>query len=298
MGSMKNVLANPVPMKATSTDSGGGGGGIDGRERVARRQPPSPAVAAVQAAAVPKNSVGVGVGASGLWSAFVPPGSARRRGGIGGRGSSDGKSSANPPPHAAVSRAGSSSELLRKGSTGRSMPEGVPGGIVGRRSEPDRSSNDHSSAATRNRLLDCRGRSNDVSAAASNSGVGSAGSSGREQPPPALSTKKAILRHRREQEIPPPPRGIGQEFREGELECDCQYSRRFSLNHRLSANYVLNSLDRVTLDSFRVAGRSELYVYPDKERNVFYMTLSEVRGGGSCRGGEVKIVWRGVAGLM
>lgn len=73
-----------------------------------------------------------------------------------------------------------------------------------------------------------------------------------------------------------PPRAIGQEFREGELECECKYSRQFALNHRLQAKKVLKTLAGSTLERFRVHERSGLYVYPDRDRNVFYMTLSEV----------------------
>lgn len=73
-------------------------------------------------------------------------------------------------------------------------------------------------------------------------------------------------------------RVIGQAFRAGELECECKYSRRFPLYHRLQANRVLGTLAiSPALEGFRVQGRSGLYVYPDKENNFFYITLTEVR---------------------
>lgn len=77
--------------------------------------------------------------------------------------------------------------------------------------------------------------------------------------------------------IQPARRTIGQAFRPGELECDCRYSRRFLLYHRLQPKAVLGTLASSTLESFRVDGRNGLYVCPDKEGNVFYMTLMEVR---------------------
>lgn len=72
-----------------------------------------------------------------------------------------------------------------------------------------------------------------------------------------------------------PPREPGQAFREGELRCECKYSRRFPLYHRLQAQMVLVTLANMALDGFRVHGRSDLYVCPEKLGN-FYMTLSEV----------------------
>lgn len=77
--------------------------------------------------------------------------------------------------------------------------------------------------------------------------------------------------------IQPARRTIGQAFRPGELECECLYSRRFLLYHRLRPKTVLSTLANSTLESFRVQGRSGLYVCPDKEGDVFYMTLMEVR---------------------
>lgn len=73
-------------------------------------------------------------------------------------------------------------------------------------------------------------------------------------------------------------RTIGQEFRPGEFECECRYSRQFLLYHRLRPKAVLSTLaSSKTLETFRVQGRSGLYVCPDEEGNVFYMTLMEVR---------------------
>lgn len=77
-----------------------------------------------------------------------------------------------------------------------------------------------------------------------------------------------------------PPRTLGQGFREGELQCECKYSRRFPMNHRLQMKPVLTHLAGKTLQGCRVQERTGLYVYPDKHKNVFYMTLSEVGGGG------------------
>lgn len=75
------------------------------------------------------------------------------------------------------------------------------------------------------------------------------------------------------------PRTAGQGFREGDLQCGRKYSRRFSLNHRLHGATVLHELRRTALAPFAVQGRSGLYVYLDRRRNIFYMTLSEVRTG-------------------
>ncbi|CAN0363226.1 unnamed protein product, partial [Hapterophycus canaliculatus] len=66
-------------------------------------------------------------------------------------------------------------------------------------------------------------------------------------------------------------------FRPGELECECKFSRRLPLYHRLRAKKVLDTLAKYTLEGFRVRGRSGLYVCPDRVGNFFYMTLSEVR---------------------
>lgn len=78
--------------------------------------------------------------------------------------------------------------------------------------------------------------------------------------------------------IHPTRRTIGQAFRPGELACECRYSRRFPLYHRLQAKEVLSTLASSTLEGLRVDGSgSGLYVCPDKEGNVFYMTLMEVR---------------------
>ncbi|CAN0137147.1 unnamed protein product, partial [Scytosiphon promiscuus] len=79
-------------------------------------------------------------------------------------------------------------------------------------------------------------------------------------------------------------RKIGQAFRPGELECECKYSRRFPLYHRLRANNVLDTLAKYTLEGFRVRGRSGLYVCPDRVGNFFYMTLSEEGGREAVRG--------------
>lgn len=78
-------------------------------------------------------------------------------------------------------------------------------------------------------------------------------------------------------ELHPARRMIGQAFRPGELECECRYSRRFPLYHRLRPKEVLSTLAISSLEMFRVRGRSGLYVCPDKEGDVFYMTLMEVR---------------------
>lgn len=76
------------------------------------------------------------------------------------------------------------------------------------------------------------------------------------------------------------PRTAGhQGFREGDLECQCVYYRQFPLNHRLLPTEVLTSLGYVNLAQFAIDGRSNLYVYRDKHRHVFYMKLSEVRKG-------------------
>ncbi|CAN0487213.1 unnamed protein product, partial [Ectocarpus sp. 12 AP-2014] len=81
-----------------------------------------------------------------------------------------------------------------------------------------------------------------------------------------------------------PQRKLGQAFREGELRCECKYSRRFPLYHRLKAQIVLATLATTALDGFRVHGRSDLYVCLDKPGN-FYMTLSEApRGDAASRG--------------
>ncbi|CAN0522190.1 unnamed protein product, partial [Ectocarpus sp. 12 AP-2014] len=81
-----------------------------------------------------------------------------------------------------------------------------------------------------------------------------------------------------------PQRELGQAFREGELRCECKYTRRFPLYHRLQAQMVLATLATTALDGFRVHGRSDLYVCPDKLGN-FYMTLSESpRGDAASRG--------------
>ncbi|CAB1116053.1 unnamed protein product [Ectocarpus sp. CCAP 1310/34] len=77
-----------------------------------------------------------------------------------------------------------------------------------------------------------------------------------------------------EGELVLPQRELGQAFREGELRCECKYFRRFPLYHRLQAQMVLVTLATTALNGFRVHGRSDLYVCPDKLGN-FYMTLSE-----------------------
>lgn len=85
------------------------------------------------------------------------------------------------------------------------------------------------------------------------------------------------------------PRTLGERFRVGDLSCECKYSRRFPLNHRLRGDKVQNvlkNLDSKTLAHAKVPGIGQLYVYPDMQRNIFYMTLSGVcmdREGGEVR---------------
>lgn len=68
-----------------------------------------------------------------------------------------------------------------------------------------------------------------------------------------------------------------QGFREGDLQCDCVYRRRFPMNHRLQPSEALKTLRYNNLDQFAVHGRINTYVYRDKHRHVFYVKLSEVR---------------------
>lgn len=75
------------------------------------------------------------------------------------------------------------------------------------------------------------------------------------------------------------PRTLGERFRVGELSCECKYSRRFPLNHRLRGDKVQNvlkNLDSKTMAHAKVPGIGQLYVYPDMQRNIFYMTLTGV----------------------
>ena len=84
-------------------------------------------------------------------------------------------------------------------------------------------------------------------------------------------------------------RAIGERFKVGELSCECKYTRRFGLNHRLRGDKVqavLKNLDSKTLAHAKVPSIGQLYVYPDMQRNIFYMTLSGVckdRAGGEVR---------------
>ena len=231
--------------------SGAGGGAI---------QQPTP-LSAMSA----KESNGRSGGAGGALSAFVAPGSS---GGGGGSGSGS-----------LIKRKSSSGGLVSPDGLGLSGGGGLlvkssAGAIAGRFSTVD-SQGVVGGAAPRDGgdgINNIRTRSSSSASSSSSFQAGAGGGrlvDGRG----GGGADTGELRGER----PAARRTIGQAFRPGELECECKYSRRFLLYHRLQAKKALGILATSKLEGFRVDGRSGLYVYRDKEGNVFYMTLSEVR---------------------
>lgn len=238
-----NVTVNANPASAP------GSGSADGRGGVPSPQAPS------SAGLGPASRDPTGYGAS-LSSAFVTPGSAAASGEGGGNGGSR------------VAHAGVSNDNVRVASLRRSMDD------AGSR----RSGLGLDLQTTASGLVDSRAsRSPSGAVAAGGWVVGEGGIGGDKgstlMAPPAAPAEQGGF----------PPRTLGQGFREGELECECKYSRRFPMNHRLQIKPVLTQLAGKTLQGCRVQDRTGLYVYPDKHQNVFYMTLSEVGGRGVTR---------------
>lgn len=219
-----------------------GAGSVDGRGGVPSPQAPSSA----GLAAAPRDPTGYGASLS---SAFVAPGLPATSGGDGGGG--NGGSTAH---------AGAPNENVRVASLRR------PTNDAGSR----RMGLGLDLQTTASGLVDSRASRSPSGTPAGGWAIGDAGIGG--------GNSSALVAAAAEQGGFP-PRTLGQAFREGELQCECKYSRRFPMNHRLQMKLVLQHLAGKTLQGCRVQDRTGLYVYPDKHQNVFYMTLSEVGRG-------------------
>ena len=215
-----------------------GTGGVDGRGEVPSPQAPSFA----GLVPTPRDPTGYG---SYLSSAFVAPGLSAGSGDGGGNGGS-------------TAHAGAPNENVRVAPLRRSTED------AGSR----RSGLGLNLQAAASGLVDSRASRTLSGTAAGGGVVGDPGIGGDKSSAPmaAAAAEQGGF----------PPRALGQGFREGELECECKYSRRFPMNHRLQMKLVLTYLAGKTLQGCRVQDRTGLYVYPDKHQNVFYMTLSEV----------------------
>ncbi|KAI9916748.1 hypothetical protein PsorP6_016775 [Peronosclerospora sorghi] len=79
----------------------------------------------------------------------------------------------------------------------------------------------------------------------------------------------------------PKPRAISQDmsvhpdrfFWPGQFECDLRYSAFFNLHERLAPNFALNMLCTSALEQFQVHNRRHIFVYRQRNGQVFYMKI-------------------------
>lgn len=252
------LIPQPGPNVAPNSRSKVGElGSMDGG---ALQPPPPPLLAAKEATG--------GGGMTSTPSAFVAPGAPRRSGG-GGGGSFDGRVVGSTGAEGLRLGVGG---LLRKSSAlaGRSLIDNARGVDNG-------SPREGGDGLNSSRMPSSSTSSSSSACSSPPSSLQTVVGGGGGRLVDARSGGASIKQQGWVGGIPPGHRTIGQAFRPGELECECRYSRRFPLYHRLQANVVLGTLASSTLEGRRVRGRSGLYVCPDKEGNVFYMTLMEVR---------------------
>lgn len=240
-GASSRARLNVNVTVSANSSSAPGTGSIDERGGVPSPQAPSSA----GMAPAPRDPTGYGASLS---SAFVAPGISASGGDGGGSGGS-------------AVHAGAVNENLRVSSLRRSTDDaGSRRGGLGLDLQ-----------ATASGLVDSRSSRSPSGVAGGGWVVGNAGI-GRDNSSALVATTAVAAA----EQGGFPPRTLGQGFREGELQCECKYSRRFPMNHRLQMKPVLTHLAGKTLQGCRVQDRTGLYVYPDKHQNVFYMTLSEV----------------------
>lgn len=225
-------------------------GRIDSRGATAARQLGQPSVAAIPPAPASRDATAP-AGAQASPSAFVNPAFEARAAG-------DPTSTAGGDRRTHLKRGSSESSVLAVAPSGAAARDRGAGGVGAVGDDLGRAL-----PAVTSRMVDGRG--------SQDGGVGGPGLLGASQ-----TTEVAVSAPAEKEDCAARATAL-QGFREGDLQCGRKYSRRFSLNHRLHGATVLHELRRTALAPFAVHGRSGLYVYLDGRRNVFYLTLSEVR---------------------